>query len=252
MIVDAHVHISTAGEGEATAPGEDTQRANVEMVVKKMDKNGIDLSVCFPFAPGIERQKSMYRLIEPYKGRFMPLAYINPNDTDARNQLMYCLDELDFKGMKIHPWFANFSVADIPLLRPLFEILDERSLYCIVHCTSEDFRMHPVMFERLGNEFPNVTIQMAHMGEIMGSKYAIDVAKRLPNVYLDTACASFLADIRILAQCPDKVFMGTDYPFHQFEMEILKHKLAEEDTKDYEGIRKIMGGNFTGVFKLNP
>ena len=136
--------------------------------------------------------------------------------------------------MKLYPWFGNFSLANMELLRPLFEILDDRKLYCVIHCTSEDYRVHPVMFEWLGNTFPNVIIQMAHMGEVMAGEYAIDVAKRVPNVYLDTAITSFMAVIHVLEQCPDKVFMGCDFPFYQFEMEIQKQKMAAEDVQDEE------------------
>ena len=206
--------------------------------------------VCFPFSAGLQKHKKLAELIRPYPGRFTQLAFINPNDADARKQLLYCLDELGFRGMKLHPWFGNFSLANIELLRPLFEILDERKLYTVIHCTSEDYRVHPVMFERLGREFPNVTIQMAHMGEVMAGEYAIDVAKRVPNVYLDTAITSFMAVVHVLEQCPDKVFMGCDFPFYQFEMEIQKQKLAAADLDDPEGMKKLMGGNFARVFGL--
>lgn len=243
MIIDAHVHIATNDQ--------ENPRARVENVIKKMDENHIDKVVCFPFAAGLEKQKKLTELIQPYPGRFIQLAFIDPNDADAREQLLYCLDELGCKGMKLHPWFGNFSLANIELLRPLFEILDERKLYCVIHCTSEDYRVHPVMFERLGNTFPNVIIQMAHMGEVMAGEYAIDVAKRVPNVYLDTAITSFMAVVHVLEQCPDKVFMGCDFPFYQFEMEIQKQKMAAEDVQDEEGMKKIMGDNFVRVFHLN-
>lgn len=242
MVIDAHVHIAT----EET----DNPRARVENVVKKMEENGIDKVVCFPFAAGLDRQKKMAEAIQPYEGKFIPLAFINPNDPDAVEQLLYCLDVLKFKGMKLHPWFGNFSLANIELLRPLFDILNERKLYTVIHCTSEDYRVHPVMFERLGREFPNVIIQMAHMGEVMAGEFAIDVAKRVPNVYLDTAITSYMAVIHVLEQCPDKVFMGCDFPFYQFEMEIQKQQLAADELKNPEGMKKIMGGNFERVFHL--
>ena len=119
----------------------------------------------------------------------IPLAYVGPREKDCAEQLLYCLDELNFQGVKLHPYVSNFCVADVVMLRPIFEVLEERRSYAVIHCASEDFRNHPSMFERLGNCFPNVLIQMAHMGEVMSTKYAVDVAKRVPNVYLDTAIA---------------------------------------------------------------
>lgn len=242
MIIDAHVHIKTDEEG--------FERSEITTVVKKMDASGIDKVVCFTLASGFEKQKKLAELIKPYADRFIPIAFINPNDSDAKDQLLYCLDELKFNGIKLHPWFSNFSVANIELLRSLFEILDERNLYAVIHCTSEDYRVHPVMFERLGNEFPHVIIQMAHMGEVMAGEYAIDVAKRVPNVYLDTSITSFMAVTDVLEQCPDKVFMGTDYPFYEFEMEFQKQKLAAKELNKLEEMKMIMGENFQRVFNL--
>ena len=164
---------------------------------------------------------------------------------------MYCLDELNFQGAKLHPYVSNFCVADIVMLRPIFDILEERRSYAVIHCASEDFRSHPSMFERLGNCFPNVLIQMAHMGEVMSTKYAVDVAKRIPNVYLDTAICSYAAVKRALANCPDKVFMGCDYPFYKFEMEIQKQLLAAQDTGMNREIEGIMGENFTRAFSID-
>lgn len=242
MIIDAHVHIKTDEDG--------FNRSEVNTVVSKMDESGIDKVVCFTLSSGLEKQKKLAEIIKPYSERFIPIAFINPNDTDARDQLLYCLDKLKFNGIKLHPWFSNFSVANIGLLRPLFEILNDRGLYAVIHCTSEDYRVHPVMFERLGNEFPNVTIQMAHMGEVMAGEYAIDVAKRVPNVYLDTSITSLMAVMHVLEECPDKVFMGCDYPFYEFEMEIMKQKLAAKETNKTKEMEMIMGGNFQRVFNL--
>ena len=242
MVIDAHVHIATNEQ--------ENPRARVENVIRKMDENGIDKVVCFPFSAGLKKQKKMAELIKPYGDRFIPLAFINPNDADAKEQLLYCLDELGFKGMKLHPWFGNFSLSNIELLRPTMEVLNDRGMYTVIHCTSDDARMHPIMFEKLGLEFPNVIIQMAHMGEVMAGEYAIDVAKRIPNVYLDTAITSYMAVVHCLEQCPDKVFMGCDFPFYQFEMEIQKQRLAAEDLNDTEGMIKIMGDNFARAFGL--
>ena len=242
MIIDAHVHIATNSS--------ENPLARAENILQKMDENHIDKVVCFPFASGLEKQEKMMGQIKPHLERFIPLAFINPNDSDSKEQLLYCLDELGCKGMKLHPWFGNFSLANVELLRPLFEILDSGRLYTVIHCTSEDYRTHPVMFERLGREFPNVTIQMAHMGEVMAGEYAIDVAKWVPNVYLDTSISSFMAVVHALEQCPDKVFMGCDFPFYPFELEIHKQHLAAQHVMDAEGMAKIMGGNFARVFHL--
>lgn len=242
MIIDAHVHI-------ATEPGEPA-RARVQNLIKSMDQNGIDRAVVFPFGSGLRKQEAMAEAIRPHADRLIPLGFVNPKDEDAADQLLYCLDTLGFRGMKLHPWFGDFRLDDIELLRPVMEILNDRKLYTVIHCTSDDDRMHPLMFERLGREFPDVIIQMAHMGEVMAGEYAVAVAKRVPNVYLDTSITSFKAVREVMEECPDKVFMGCDYPFYLFEMEIQKQRLAAEDLGDDTAMKNIMGGNFARVFHL--
>lgn len=243
MRIDAHVHIAVKEE--------ENPLAKPERVIAEMDKNGIDKAVCFTFGTGLESQKRLAEAVAPYRNRLIPLAFVGPRDRDCADQLTYCLDELGFQGAKLHPYVSNFCVADIPMLSPIFNVLEERESYAVIHCASEDFRSHPSMFERLGRSFPNVLIQMAHMGEVMSTKYAVDVARRVPNVYLDTAICSYAAVNRVLANCPDKAFMGCDYPFYKFEMEIQKQQLVTQDTgKDLE-IEGIMGGNFLNAFEMD-
>ncbi|HIX68562.1 MAG TPA: amidohydrolase family protein [Candidatus Anaerostipes excrementavium] len=243
MRIDAHVHIAVK-EGE-------NPMARPENVIRSMDENGIDKIVCFTFGTGLDDQKRLAEAVAPYRDRMIPLAYVGPREKDCDEQLLYCLDELDFQGVKLHPYVSNFCVADVVMLRPIFEILEERKSYAVIHCASEDFRNHPSMFERLGNCFPHVLIQMAHMGEVMSTKYAVDVAKRVPNIYLDTAICSYVAVNRALANCPEKVFMGCDFPFYKFEMEIHKQLLVAKDTGKKQEIENIMGGNFTRIFDID-
>lgn len=243
MRIDTHVHIAVRDS--------ENEMAKVENVIRSMDENGIDKIVCFTYGAGLDDQKRLADAIVPYRDRMFPLAYVGPGEKDCAEQLLYCLDELHFQGVKLHPYFSNFCVADDVMLRPIFEILEERSSYAVIHCAGEDFRSHPSMFEWLGRCFPHVLIQMAHMGEVMSTRYAADVAKRSPNVYLDTAICSYAAVRRALATCSDKVFMGCDYPFYKFEMEIHKQLLVAKDTGMQREIDNIMGGNFMAAFTID-
>lgn len=243
MRIDTHVHIAiNEWENPASRP---------ENVLRSMDENGIDKIVCFGFGTGLEDQKRFAEVVAPYRDRMIPLAYISPREKNCGYQTQYCLEELGFQGVKLHPYISNFCVADINLLRPIMEILDDKKSYTVIHCASEDFRNHPTMFEPLGRTFPNVLIQMAHMGEVMSTKYAVDVAKRIPNIYLDTAICSYEAVKRAINSCPKKTFMGCDYPFYKFEMEIHKQLLVAKDTGFQKEIDDIMGGNFERIFEID-
>jgi predicted TIM-barrel fold metal-dependent hydrolase len=186
--------------------------------------------VVFPFSSGIGKQRILAELIKPYSDRFIPLVFISPHDVDAKQQLLFCLDELGMRGMKLHPWFGNFHVDDITLLAPLFEIIENRKLHVVIHCTTDDHRMHPFRIETLAKAFPAATIPMAHM---------------------DTAIASFNAVRMAMLEAPDKLCMGCDFPFYKFEMELLKQDLASKDVGSQDVLKKVMSENIRRVLNIN-
>ena len=247
MIIDTHVHMTVAKPGADQFT--DDPLASVEGILRNMDRNGIDKAVVFAFNSKTENQLLLANLTRPYRDRLIPYAFMNPHDTDAADKLRYYIDELGIKGVKMHPRFDNFFIHDIELLRPIMQVCNERRLHIVMHCTSDDCRMHPFHVEALAKEFPQATIQIAHMGEFFNSTEAIEVAIRQPNVYLDTACTSFNAVRKAIRKVPGKLLMGCDYPFNQFEMELAKIRLAASQTENgMEVLDGILGNNFA---KLN-
>lgn len=78
-----------------------------EHVIRSMDENGIDKIVCFTFGTGLEDQKRLAEAIAPYRNRMIPLAYVGPREKDCGAQLLYCLDRLNFQGVKLHPYVSK-------------------------------------------------------------------------------------------------------------------------------------------------
>ncbi len=241
MIIDGHVHIST----DDTHP-----KASITSLIKRMDETGTDKVIAFPLSLDEHANEELARMIAPYRNRIIPLAFINPHESNARAHLIKCLDDWDMKGLKLHPTYHQFHVDDLFLMDPLMSVCAERHLPVVIHCTSNDMHVHPYRIETLARAYPNALFQIAHMGAIWDGNEAIDVAGRNKNVYLDTGIASCSAVHRAMIQVKDKVIMGSDYPFHMLETEQLKIRCATEGLQDTIALKGAMGDNAQRLYQL--
>lgn len=79
-----------------------------------------------------------------------------------------------------------------------------------------------------------------------GTDQAIRVAQRNANVYLESSSASSLALRKVLRDVgPERLLIGTDSPFFDFEVEMLKVKLAVPDPAAQA---LVLGGNAERLF----
>jgi hypothetical protein len=96
----------------------------------------------------------------------------------------------------------------------------------------------------LAMDFPEVPVVMAHMGfvDVIYNDAAINMAKRAPNLYLETCGVSAEAKVAQAVQeiGASRVLYGSDMPFHDpaFDMARIEYaKISAEDKK------LIMGEN---------
>ena len=226
--MDAHVHLGTRY----------TSDLGVSTILEEMDKQGIEKVFCMAIdsAPEDCNEKVM-EAISGHEDRLIPFCWVNPWDAKALDKLKYGIEQMGMKGLKIHPVQDGFPADRAYLLDPLFEVIDHYGLHAIVHCTSDAPYSSPLQLEKTAKRWPNVTIQMAHMGGCWLSNEAIRVALRNDNIYLDSATVSLSAVTRAAKALPDRLLMATDVPFYAFEMEKLKMKLvAQDDTELFEKI----------------
>ena len=106
----------------------------------------------------------------------------------------------------------------------------------IVHCTSGDEYCSPEQLKRLADRYPSISFQMAHMGAIWQCSEAIKLISESTNIYGDTSIASYSANKRAANSIPNRLLLGTDFPFYRFEMEHLKMRLAVNDEKSFYDI----------------
>jgi predicted TIM-barrel fold metal-dependent hydrolase len=106
----------------------------------------------------------------------------------------------------------------------------------------------PLSIEEISKNFPKVPVLIAHMGTIWNVNEAILVAKRNPNIYLETS-GSQLIDVKLAYRGvgAGQIVMGTDWPGSDFDLERAKIARAIPSASDRE---LVEGGNLARLLGI--
>lgn len=238
MIVDIHNHVGLRVGKSQTGPE----------LIQRMDRAGVDKAVMFPF---IEQPDNDFIAQEAAKfpDRLIGFACVNPWTKNAVSEIERAVKELKLKGLKLHPVLHGFGMDNHSLMDPIFEKCQELKIPILAHgCGDNAFSM-PHQFEEMAKTFPKVTLIMAHAGFMQATDQARRAAKRCPNIILDmTSTTSTEVAMGIEAIGPERIVMGSDTPFMDLEVEMLKMKLVAPDP----AVQKlIMGENTLRILGLN-
>ncbi|MCP5111565.1 MAG: amidohydrolase family protein, partial [bacterium] len=100
-------------------------------------------------------------------------------------------------------------------------------------------------FHMIASEYPQIPFVMAHLGNFASRDWtehvaAINVAKRYPNVYLDTSSVVFFKFLEMAAkEAPGKLVFGSDGPELDSRVELHKVRLLKLPPAEE---RNVLGG----------
>jgi predicted TIM-barrel fold metal-dependent hydrolase len=150
-------------------------------------------------------------------------------------QLLTCeVRELGLKGLKLHKLptrevLDTVAALDIPVLFHPAKVAD---------------------FHMIASVYPLVNFIMAHLGSFASASYAehlaaIDMARRYPNVYLETSCVIHWKCLEMAARevSQEKLIFGSDGPDADSRVELYKVRLLKL-SQEHEA--KILGGTSCG------
>jgi predicted TIM-barrel fold metal-dependent hydrolase len=231
LVIDAHCH---AGRGEAmSAPW--TTRADPEITLRHMAEAGIYRTVIFPINNN-EYEKPNEEIAEicgQHAGKFIGFAKHDPQ-TEAghvRKMLRREVESLGLKGLKLHRL-------------PTREVLDAVAELQIPILYDPE---KVANFHMIAAEYPNINFIMAHLGNFASHDWnehleAISVARRYPNVYLETSSVVFFKFLEMAIQelGPGKLIFGSDGPELDSRVELYKIKLLKLAPADEA---RVTGGN---------
>ena len=225
MIVDFHAHI-----GQSKVFG--NRFANSKSVIGVMDSHEIEKAVLIPTASSANTRyyEDVRDALAEFPDRFYGFFLANPRDSNVCDSLEMAVNDHGFKGVKLHPTFMAFAADDRELVYPIVEKARELTICVMIH-SGQSPNATPWQVGLVALDFPNVPIVMAHMGldEIVFCDAAINMAKRAPNLYLETTGVTAEAKIAAAVQeiGASRVLYGSDLPFHNPGVEMAKVKYAD-------------------------
>jgi uncharacterized protein len=241
MILDAYNNIWKAAQNSDYLTSE---TYSVEMMLKDMDDAGVAMAVGCSLGQMIDNDY-IASVVKKHPDRIIGFGQVNPRVSDAVDIVSHCAD-LGLKGLKLHPTMHGYHFVDHGLLDPIFNVCETLELVVLVNALDDPF-VTPLGVEEIARHFPNVPVLIAHMGTVWNVTEALLVAKRNPNIYLETSSTQLL-EVKLAYRDvgADKIIMGTDWPGSDFEMERLKMRKAipnQEDRKLVEGgnLMKLLG-----------
>ena len=255
QIVDSHTHMGPMFDDRpGMYPG-----TRASDIIALMDSAGINLSCTFaPLWEGPAVQdpnfeqanEAIARDTEKVRDRLAPFARVNPNYGErALRELDKCKREYDFVGLKLHPTTEFFLPNNLRLMRPIMERCDEWGWPVFFHSGYYP-TCQPALFVPLAEAFPNVPMILAHIGYAHPAD-CIVVARRYPNIYLETSANSTTTIMTQVYENVDvKQFLyGSDLPFTD-PVDVMEKIRAVPGMSD-EDLTLVLGGNIMRLLGLS-
>ena len=240
-IIDLHAHLGPHFNLHIPA-------ATAADMVHVMDLCGIrrtalsaNLSFNSDFAAGNDM---MLEAVAAFAGRLYGACAVNGNYPDLSvAELERCFARPGTVMIKVHPFYTKCALDD-RRMDGTYAFAEKRGLPILAH-TWLDGDPYGAMdlFAATAKKRPRIRWIMGHSGGPFGSRRAVEIAREVPNVYLDIAlsmCPARQIEYFVAEAGAERVLFGTDHPFIDPRPQIGRVGLAEIPV---EAKIKIFGGN---------
>jgi predicted TIM-barrel fold metal-dependent hydrolase len=223
MIIDSHTHVDESPVlGWSDPP---------EVIVRLLDEAQISRAVIMTYrdAPGPEERVLEYvaEAVQKYPDRLIAYARMNPRFGDEAVELFdRAIRDYKMKGLKLHPVgyvMHPTSEQTLNLIRHAAEL----NVPTLFHCGDEEFTM-PLQIAEAASMVPEAKIILGHMGGYFHVKDAIRVAKRHPNLILETSAMPYPKLIKeaVDALGAERILFASDGPGCDPSIEVEKVRRA--------------------------
>lgn len=245
MIIDCHTHLYGKW---LTLDGISTSE-----FINIMDECNIDKACVFTLEGFFDSDGCNDILFDRCKGyetRLYPFCTVNPHKgLSAIDEMRYAVNELNMKGLKVHPWLQSFSLTN-----SIFHLIVEETIKLqipiIFHCGTPPYAC-PTQVANLANKYPQAKLILGEAGVKDLWREAAICACRYSNLYLCLGASPIEAVSEILKQVPvEQVLYGSDLGFSKKEEVMLEMKKVQMSNLSQKSIDKIMGGNVVELIDL--
>lgn len=210
MIVDCHTHWGIAWQDKT--PRDPTAWLAV------LDQYNISHAVVLPEAGLVDARciasnhDDMAAACAASAGRMLPFATTNAMHGEAVPELRRCLDELNFRGIKFHPWLQGCSVSH-PAMDEVCELAAASNAPILFHDGTPPFSL-PSQIALLAKRHPRATIILGHCGLFEHWREAAAAMKATTNLW-GCLCSPHLGAMRELVNRCDKnrLVWGSDFGY---------------------------------------
>jgi len=229
-IIDAHVHV---GQGVK-------MQLSAGQLLRQMETANVEFAILCPMdkymaVANREGNEYIMREVKSHPDRFAGMASVNPWFGRAAVEELRRALESGLTGVKIHPVFQGFRLAD-PIVYPLLEIAKEYDVPVYVHTGTAGIA-EPFHVAELARKFPSVSFIMGHAG---ASDYYNDTVRALEfaqNLWIETSRngpANFCH--WQVHKVSDRVVFGSNAPDYKQDIEISNLMDVFQKTADRENI----------------
>ncbi len=215
--IDAHAHVGHFG-------GWANVGLTAEEMVAAMDRHAIERTVISYMDNAVTEEA-----VRRFPSRFEGLIWVNPyhGETDIALAERLIREE-GFKGIKLHPLFDAYTAND-EVVHPVMELAGRLNVPVFVHSGHPPFSL-PHSIAQLAQDFPSIPVVLVHMGHGHGVyiQASLDLSRRIDNLYLETSGMPMHTKIYEAYEKVghDRIFWGSDAPFHLYEVEELRTQLC--------------------------
>jgi len=232
VIVDSHAHVD-----EVPALG---WMDPASSLIELMDDAQIDQAIVMTYTelPAVNPNALDYlaEQIAKFPGRLIGYVRVHPWYPEVLDLVDRAFGEFNMKGVKLHPVGNLAHPASEASLKVIRRAAAHRAPV-LFHCGDEALTT-PLQIALAAEVVPQASIILGHMGGYFHVDEAIEVATRLPNLYLETSAMPYPAQIRraIDVLGPARVLFASDGPGCLPKLEVHKVRLADLSSSEAERV----------------
>ena len=208
--IDAHSHIGFFG-------GWSNVSITAEEMIAQMNEYNVEKTIISTYPA-----KESIEAADKYPDRLIGAVWVNPNEPSAIETIKDAVKNHGFKAVKLHPLFHSYMPND-ECVFPVAEIAGELDIPLMIHTGHPPYSL-PWSVAQLADIYPEVKMVMIHMGHGNGMyiQAAIDMAKKYPNLYMETSGMPMHTKIKEAYEDvgADRIMWGLDAPFHHPTVEM--------------------------------
>ena len=213
-IIDLHAHLGPYFNMH-------TADADAPAMVRNMDLCGIDktvISTTLSFDTDIVLGNTMMLdTLAAFPGRMYGACAVSGNYPDlSLAEIERTMANPAVVIIKIHPWSTRCRLND-RRMKGILDYAAGRGLFVLVHTwLDNDAYGNQDIFAGVAADYPPIKWIMGHSGGPYGSIHAVEIARKVENVYLDltvSMCPAQQVEFFVREVGSERVLFGTDNPF---------------------------------------